>query len=47
MDDLFLLVGKLYYDLVRSQTVIESLKKQLEEKNNADNTSNYKSSFEN
>lgn len=34
MDDLFLLIGKLYYDLVRSQNIIESLKKQLEENNN-------------
>jgi len=34
MDDLFLLIGKLYYDLVRSQNIIESLKKQLEENSN-------------
>lgn len=46
MDDLFLLIGKLYYDLIRSQTIIESLKKQLEDKNNGDNSPNY-TSFEN
>lgn len=29
-DELFLLIGRLYYDLIRSQTMIENLKKQLE-----------------
>lgn len=31
MDELFTIIGKLYFDLVRSQTVIESLKQQLKE----------------
>lgn len=29
-DELFILIGRLYYDLIRSQTMIENLKKQLE-----------------
>jgi hypothetical protein len=33
MDELFVMIGKLYYDLVRSQAIIESLKKQLEDTN--------------
>jgi hypothetical protein len=33
MDELFVMIGKLYYDLVRSQAVIDSLKKQLEDAN--------------
>lgn len=30
MEDLFTLIGKLYFDLYRAQNIIESLKKQLE-----------------
>jgi len=30
MEELFSIVGKLYYDLVRSQTIIEGLQKQVE-----------------
>lgn len=30
MEDLFTLIGKLYFDLVRAQSIIENLKKQLE-----------------
>jgi hypothetical protein len=29
MDELFLVIGKLYYDLLRSQGIIDSLQKQL------------------
>lgn len=29
MEELFILIGKLYFDLIRSQAVIEDLKKQL------------------
>lgn len=28
--EVFTLIGKLYYDLIRSQNIIDSLKKQLE-----------------
>jgi hypothetical protein len=30
MEELFTLIGKLYYDLVRAQGIIENLKKQLD-----------------
>jgi hypothetical protein len=30
MEELFTLIGKLYYDLVRAQSIIENLKKQLD-----------------
>lgn len=30
MDELFTIIGKLYFDLYRSQAVIENLKKQLD-----------------
>lgn len=31
MDELFTIIGKLYFDLVRSQTIIDSLKQQIKE----------------
>lgn len=36
MDELFSMIGRLYYDLLRSQAIIDSLKKQIEalEQNN-------------
>jgi hypothetical protein len=33
MEELFTIIGKLYFDLVRSQSIIESLKKELQTKN--------------
>lgn len=30
MDELFTIIGKLYFDLYRSQSVIDNLKKQLD-----------------
>lgn len=34
MDELFLVIGKLYYDLLRSQGIIDSLQKQLKNQEN-------------
>jgi len=31
MDDLFTIIGKLYFDLVRSQSAIESMKQQIQQ----------------
>jgi len=40
MDELFTIIGKLYFDLVRSQNIIESLKQQLKETQQSVNTDN-------
>lgn len=40
MDELFTIIGKLYFDLVRSQNIIESLKQQLKESQQSNNVDN-------
>jgi hypothetical protein len=39
MDDLFLVIGKLYYDLLRSQGIIDSLQKKIKDCENFKNES--------
>lgn len=40
MEELFTLIGKLYYDLVRAQSIIENLKKQLDSAKSLSTSSN-------
>lgn len=38
MDELFTIIGKLYFDLYRSQNIINNLKEQLDTKNSIPET---------